>query len=332
MPFFPPEEVAKAREMDLLTYLEQYEPDQLVHVGGRVYCTREHDSLKISNGKWCWWSRGIGGRSALDYLIKVQGMDFLAAVERILGYRTAEPANFKPRAAPEQTEEPRELKLPPVNRYADAVVQYLSARGIDGELISECIHAGKLYESRGYHNAVFVGMTPQGEVKQAYLCGLYDSPYRRDADGSDKRYSFFLPAAVPSDTVHVFESAVDTLSYATMLKLAGRDYHRENLLALSGVYLPKENMAKTTLPLALDQYLKDHPGTKTVALHLDNDKAGRLATETVKVLLIGRCKVEDEPPRYGKDVNESLCIHLGIPVMHRKERKKTAKAQKAPAR
>ena len=31
-----------------------------------MYCTAEHDSLKISNGKWYWWSRGFGGYSALD--------------------------------------------------------------------------------------------------------------------------------------------------------------------------------------------------------------------------------------------------------------------------
>ena len=72
MPYIPPEVVAKAREMDLLTYLKNYEPHELVHFGGNTYCTREHDSLKISNGKWCWFSRGIGGYSALDYLIKVK--------------------------------------------------------------------------------------------------------------------------------------------------------------------------------------------------------------------------------------------------------------------
>ena len=53
--------------MDLLTYLRNYEPHELVHFGGSTYCTREHDSLKISNGKWCWFSRGIGGTLALDY-------------------------------------------------------------------------------------------------------------------------------------------------------------------------------------------------------------------------------------------------------------------------
>ncbi len=44
----------------------------LKRVAGNVYCTKEHDSLKISNGKWYWWSRGFGGVSALDYLIKVK--------------------------------------------------------------------------------------------------------------------------------------------------------------------------------------------------------------------------------------------------------------------
>lgn len=64
---------------------EPYEPNNLVRVGGSVYCTREHDSLKISNGKWYWWSRGIGGVSALDYLIKVKDYGFVEAVEALTG-------------------------------------------------------------------------------------------------------------------------------------------------------------------------------------------------------------------------------------------------------
>lgn len=67
------------------TVLKSYEPQELVHFGGNTYCTREHDSLKISNGKWCWFSRGIGGYSALDYLIKVKEMPFTQAMETIMG-------------------------------------------------------------------------------------------------------------------------------------------------------------------------------------------------------------------------------------------------------
>jgi len=65
MPYIDPEVILEAKKMDLFTYLQNYEPQKLVHFSGNVYCTRTHDSLKISNGKWCWHSRGIGGRSAL---------------------------------------------------------------------------------------------------------------------------------------------------------------------------------------------------------------------------------------------------------------------------
>ena len=66
MGYVTKEMIDRAKEMDLLTYLQTYEPQELVHFGGSTYCTREHDSLKISNGKWCWFSRGIGGKTALD--------------------------------------------------------------------------------------------------------------------------------------------------------------------------------------------------------------------------------------------------------------------------
>lgn len=76
MPYLSKAQIAAAREMDLLTYLRQSEPEELVHIGGGTYATRTHDSLKISNGKWCWWSRNIGGTNALDYLTKVKGVPF----------------------------------------------------------------------------------------------------------------------------------------------------------------------------------------------------------------------------------------------------------------
>jgi hypothetical protein len=91
MPYIDPEVILQAKQLDLLTYLQTYEPQELVHFSGNVYCTRTHDSLKVSNGKWCWHSRGIGGRSALDYLIKVNGMSFTAAVEQITGQAAIKP-------------------------------------------------------------------------------------------------------------------------------------------------------------------------------------------------------------------------------------------------
>ena len=45
-----PAVIEQARQMDLLSYLQRYEPNNLKRVAGNVYCTKEHDSLKISNG------------------------------------------------------------------------------------------------------------------------------------------------------------------------------------------------------------------------------------------------------------------------------------------
>ena len=91
MAYYPPEVIQRAKKMDLLTYLKNYEPDELVHFSRDTYVTRTHDSLKISNGMWYWFSQSIGGKSALEYLIKVRDYTFLQAVETIVGSVVAAP-------------------------------------------------------------------------------------------------------------------------------------------------------------------------------------------------------------------------------------------------
>ena len=320
MPYIPPEVVARAREMDLLTYLRTYEPQELVHFGGSTYCTREHDSLKISNGKWCWFSRGIGGYSALDYLIKVKEMPFTQAVETIMGNLSAAPPAFVP--VPKAPKE-KVLLLPQANRCATHAVEYLHRRGIDYELIDFCIQTGRLYESYPYHNAVFVGQDHNGKPRYANLRGI-GTDFIGDANGSDKRYSFGISAEAQSDTLNLFESAVDLLSYGTMQKLDGKDWRRENLLSLAGVYKPKAKIEESSLPAALVQYLADYPHIRKAVLRLDNDYTGRIAADTIKTLLSQRyaVKVAIQPPPQGKDYNDCLCMRLGLPVTKRKERSK----------
>ena len=92
MPYIPPEVVEQARQIDLLTYLQSCEPQELVRISGNNYTTRTHDSLKISNGKWMWWSQRIGGCNALDYLVKVKGCSFVEAVETLMGKAAVMPS------------------------------------------------------------------------------------------------------------------------------------------------------------------------------------------------------------------------------------------------
>ncbi len=120
MSYIAPEVVQEVKKMDLLTYLKNYEPYELVHFSGNTYTTKTHDSLKISNGKWIWWSQGIGGRSALDYLIKVRGYPFLEAVEIIAGQAAIQP----PVSAPAEKKTEKILLLPQPYRYTEYVVSY----------------------------------------------------------------------------------------------------------------------------------------------------------------------------------------------------------------
>ena len=312
MPYIPPEVVEQARQIDLLTYLRRMEPDNVEQVKGtrNVYRTVDHDSLKISNGKWFWWSQGFGGDRALDYLIKVRNYSFMDAVEILTG---KELAKWTPPPKKEEKTEPKALRLPEKYQDSKRVMQYLFDRGIDYQIIQECIADGVIFESNGrYHNAVFVGKDETGTLKYAAYRGLGSSTFKGDAYGSDKQYSFRLLAKEPCQSVHLFEAAIDLLSYATYLKCEGKDYRKENLLSLSGVYQPKKELSESKIPIALSTYLHENPQIKTVILHLDNDRTGRLCTAALKELLQKDYKIVDAPPPVGKDVNDFLMSYLGL--------------------
>ncbi|MDG0810313.1 hypothetical protein [Cohnella rhizosphaerae] len=102
MAYVSKEQIERAKQWDLLTYLQYFEPYELVRCSRNAYTTRTHGSLKISNGKWFWWSRRFGGRSALDYFIKVRGMTFPEAVLHI----DEQAAASSPRTAIRFTGEP----------------------------------------------------------------------------------------------------------------------------------------------------------------------------------------------------------------------------------
>lgn len=315
MSYVNPEQIEQAKQMDLLTYLQTFEPQELVHVAGSVYSTRTHDSLKISNGKWCWWSRSIGGRSALDYLVKVREMGFPEAVEQLTGRVVAAPSTpvFK------ETTRPKEIELPKACRNNDGVIRYLRGRGISAGLIDYCIRSNRLYESWPYHNAVFVGMDGRGKPRYAALRGI-NTEFKGEVPGSDKRYSFFIPAGTYSQTVHLFESAIDLLSYATLLRLHYRNWQAEHLLSLAGIYKPGKVPEESKIPVALQEFLEHHPDTHEIVLHLDNDKAGRLATIALKAEMKGKYVVRDMPAPSGKDVNEYLIEWENRSARKKKER------------
>jgi len=297
----------------LLSYLQTYEPNELKKCGPHEYCTRTHDSLKISHGKWCWHSRGIGGRTALDYLIKARGMDFVGAVEVLCGCRAPLPQE---RPAPKPA---TPFVLPEASRFPSRVLAYLQSRGIHPDLIAACIKAGILYESRRYQNCVFVGKDVEGRARFACLRGTRDK-FRIDVEGSDKRYNFSLLSADPAcPRLAVAESPIDVLSLATLVKLSGGDWKSSRYLSLGG-----------TAPRAMLQFLHDYPHVTRLSLCLDNDKAGMIGMDRLEqavredpelsrqVTMIYR---NPPPAEHGKDYNDFLCAYVKtVQKQHRRQR------------
>lgn len=307
MPYIAPEVITEAKRMDLLTYLREYEPGELVKFSSNTYTTRTHDSLKISNGKWMWWSRGIGGKSALDYLIKVRGMDFVEAVQTIMGNGSVSFPTYENVKSYEE----QPLLLPEKSPTTDVVFDYLFGRGIDFEIINHCLEQELIIESLPYHNAVFIGYDESKEPKYAAYRATNQSRIMGDCTGSKKQYSFRLTAENTGE-VHLFECAIDLLSYATLMKLEGKDWRQFNLVSLAGVYSPKQKIEDSKVPVTLGRLLEKNKTIRRIVLHLDNDIAGRKATKALQTILSDKYEVVDDPPQYGKDVNDFLCKRLGI--------------------
>ena len=328
MPWVTNEQIAAAREVDLLTYLRANEPGELVktrHPG--EYRTATHGSLVISKGKWIWNRGKVGGRSALDYLVQIRGMRFNDAVEAVLGSGAAYFSSPLPGEIPKPQEASKWTFYPPKpERFPRRAVAYLQRRGIGGDVIMRALQSGILFESRyynprsEYHNAavcVFAGKDESGKVVYAAMRGI-DADFKMDKAGSDKRFNFCIPAKNP-DSRHlaVFEAPVDALSHATFQQRDGWpwDGHR---LSLGG-----------TSSVALISFLERNPQIKRIMLHLDNDAAGRTAARIIKAELAAdkrfkRIRVSYNPPRGGKDYNEALINAIRITKEADQQRRRKA--------
>ncbi len=100
MPWVTEDQLSRARDIDLLTFLKANEPGELLPPKHGIHRTVSHGSLVISDNRWYWNRGGVGGYSALDYLVKVRGMKLHEAVAVILG------APSRPLPLPDNTPNP----------------------------------------------------------------------------------------------------------------------------------------------------------------------------------------------------------------------------------
>ncbi|MGI6579110.1 MAG: DUF3991 and toprim domain-containing protein [Saccharofermentanales bacterium] len=310
------EQIKQARQIDLLTYMQKYNPANLKKVSKNEWSLINHDSLKISNGLWFWFSQNIGGRSALDYLIKVEGINFKEAVKHLNNIQ----GNFIPedkssklntenenknRFIPDFVkEEKTEFVLPEKADTVKNVYAYLRLRGISANCINKCLKNKILFQDKK-NNAVFVGYKENGKPGYAFKRGTCsDKPFWSEHKGSNKKYGFCIKGA-NSKELKIFEAAIDALSYYTLYSRNNSVNSHPHLLALGGV-----SGQSNKLPVALTYYLENNHIEK-IGICFDNDEAGRAATKSIIPLLeeLGY-PVEDEHPLHGKDYNDYLLYQL----------------------
>ena len=166
MPGVTKEQVAAARRMTAIEFLRRYRADDLVKSSARgEFELKSHDSFKI-NGEsslWHWKSRGIGGKSALDYLVHVEGCSFVEAVRLLCDEQPV----FTPQKHADVERKRPPFKLPEKSQTTTRVEAYLRCRGISQPVIQKCLDDGILYESLPYHNCVFVGRDENGITRSS---------------------------------------------------------------------------------------------------------------------------------------------------------------------
>ena len=97
------------------------------------------------------------------------------------------------------------------------------------------------------------------------------------------------------------------MSYALLKIMYHKDWRKIAYLSLAGVFASKR---ANVVPVALEQFLKDHSQITKVVLHLDNDRVGRQAAESIMGGLDKKYTVLNRPPRAGKDVNDYLRMEI----------------------
>lgn len=301
MPGVSKEQIAAAKRMTAIEFLRRYRADDLVRSQAHgEYELKSHDSFKI-NGEssvWHWKSRGIGGRSALDYLIKVEGCSFVEAVRLLCDEQTG----FVPQRHEDVERRRPPFELPERSPTTMRVETYLCRRGISQPVIQKCLDDGILYESLPYHNCVFVGKDEHGTPRYAALRGTYTygKQFKAESTGSDKRYGFCVEPSGESMTVAVFESAIDAMAAMTLAGDATDKYR----LSLGGIYAP-EGGSDIHPPAALEEFLARHPQVKRIEFCLDNDPPGRTAAAALARLYGGQYQAAVRlPPIEGGDYGD----------------------------
>lgn len=166
--------IERAKNTDMIALLESEEGFSFKSTyGEREFKCIEHNSLVVNGNRrrWYWNSRQVGGNNAIDYLVKIRGMNFRDAVLHLVGDR--EQTAYMPirKAVTENVSVskpvrfvlPEQAHFPDGRRNYSNIIAYLNkGRGIDMNIINTLIASGQIYQGVQYNGLHIVGYNDEG--------------------------------------------------------------------------------------------------------------------------------------------------------------------------
>lgn len=142
MPGVTEQEIAQAKQMNLYQYMQLCEPDNFKPEGPGQFRHKGHSSLTFAeDGSWTYFKTKATGRTALNYLIAVEGVSFVEAVREINRIQGGVRPSFQPVKAPPPPAEKKpakEFRLPKPDKNNYAATAYLRKRCIHPNVLTVC--------------------------------------------------------------------------------------------------------------------------------------------------------------------------------------------------
>ena len=292
------EQLQRADDTDLYVFLsgrgEQFKRC------GKEYRWLRHDSVMINKNEWYRFSQNKGGY-AIDFMKEFYGLSFAEAVKELLGEegvgetnrRTAKEDAGRQKVCPIPLPG---LELPERNESCEIARKYLiEQRKLSEQLVDQMIEKGDIYESKNYHNVVFVGRDKEQNPRYAAMRGTDENRYRGEARGSEKAYGFGHIGT--DEKLFVFESPIDLLSYITAVP---EEWEKHSYISLGGLS-----------EKAMKRMYTEYPHIHSIYLCLDNDEPGNERCRQFVSLIPEELSVYRLEP-VKKDWNE--CLVAEVPV------------------
>lgn len=268
--------IERAKNTDMIALLESEEGFSFKSTyGEREFKCIEHNSLVVNGNRrrWYWNSRQVGGNNAIDYLVKIRGMNFRDAVLHLVGDR--EQTAYTPirKAVTENVSVskpvrfvlPEQAHFPDGRRNYSNIIAYLNkGRGIDMNIINTLIASGQIYQGVQYNGLHIVGYNDEGMAFYRFndnrdwvdyrLQTLRASPTATDTYQAEAVSSKYVDNILLKDNTKIFKNnlvvstgknAQGEISYAAF-RIASTNYRYRGEVAgsdkASGFLIESEGM------------------------------------------------------------------------------------------